>query len=77
VPTCEVTMTRSPQTMGDDVPSPASVARQATFRLALHVVGSPVSNETPRLDGPRHCGQFWADSSAPATAIATTARTLA
>ena len=47
LPTCDVTITRSPQTMGDDVPSPASAARHAMFSLALHVVGRPVSEETP------------------------------
>ena len=65
LPTCDVTMTRSPQTMGEEVPRPASGARQARFSLAPHVVGRPASCDTPRLDGPRHCGQFSAASSAP------------
>ena len=65
LPICEVTMTRSPQTMGDELPSPASGARQARFSLAPHVVGRPDSCDTPRLDGPRHCGQSPAASSTP------------
>jgi hypothetical protein len=28
------------------------------FSVALQVTGSPDSDETPRLDGPRHCGQL-------------------
>ena len=54
------TNTRSPQTIGDDVPRPASGARQAMFCFALHVVGRRASGDTPELDGPRHCGQFCA-----------------
>ncbi len=65
-----VFVTRSPHTMGDDVPSPAGDARHARFWLALHVVGSVVSNETPWPEGPRHCGQFQADNSLPARTIA-------
>jgi hypothetical protein len=51
--------------MGDELPRPASVARHFRFSFALHVVGRPDSAETPRLDGPRHCGQ---------SAVASTAR---
>ena len=64
-PICEVTMTRSFQTMGDEVPSPARGVRHAMFSLALHVVGRSDSDDTPWLDGPRHCGQFSAESSTP------------
>ena len=39
LPTCDVTKTRSAHTMGEEVPSPASGARQAMFSFALHVVG--------------------------------------
>ena len=46
-PTWEVTITRSPQTMGDDAPRPASGAFQARFSVALHVVGRSVSLERP------------------------------
>ncbi len=66
-------MTRSPHTMGDDVPSPASATRHVMFSLVLHVVGRPVSRDTPWLEGPRHWGQFCANVSPPATPMAATA----
>ena len=57
-PTCDVTKIRSPQTIGDDDPSPRSAALHAMFSRALHVIGRPDSADTPSPDGPRHCGQF-------------------
>jgi hypothetical protein len=33
--------------MGDEVPRPASGARQATFSFVLHIVGRPASRDTP------------------------------
>ena len=57
-PVCDVTKIRSPQTTGEDDPSPRSAALHAMFSRALHLTGSPVSPETPDPDGPRHCGQF-------------------
>ena len=36
----------------------ASDAFQARFSLPLQVVGSADPDAIPRLDGPRHCGQF-------------------
>ena len=70
-PTCEVTITRSPTTIGDDVPAPASGARHARCSVALHVVGSGASVEIAALPGPRHCGQSCA--AAPAARGAATA----
>ena len=50
LPTCEVTNTRSPHTIGDDVPRPASEVCHAMFFSALHVVGrrDPENAETRR-----------------------------
>ena len=59
-------MTRSPTTIGDDVPAPASVARHARCSVALHVVGSGASVEIAALPGPRHCGQSCAAALAAA-----------
>src|SRR5688572_1058419 len=56
-------MMRSFQTIGDEVPRPASVAFHAMFSFALQVNGRLDSEDTPWLDGPRHCGQFSAESS--------------
>src|SRR3990170_8386942 len=57
-PTCEVTNTRSPQTIGDEMPSPRTGAFQAMFSVLLQRAGSPVSGETPVPDGPRQFGQL-------------------
>src|SRR5262249_45826090 len=46
-----------PVVIGEEAPNPTSLAFQATFSLAVQRTGSPVSEETPWLDGPRHCGQ--------------------
>ena len=45
------------------------------FSRALQVVGRPTSVETPRPDGPRHCGQF-AAMGAPASTTAMAARAM-
>src|SRR5262245_43735303 len=57
-----VTITRSPQTMGEDQPNPGISAFQATLEVALHSIGMPVSEEMPCPVGPRKPGQFsaWA-----------------
>src|SRR5688572_24967431 len=69
-------MMRSFQTIGEEVPRPASVAFHAMFSLALQVNGRLDSEDTPRLDGPRHCGQFSADSCVATSETApTTAKT--
>lgn len=49
--------TRSPQTIGDDVPSPGSCVFQRTFFSALHTAGNPCSRETALPPGPRQRGQ--------------------
>jgi hypothetical protein len=64
VPICDVTKTRSPDTIGDDTPTPPSGARQATFSVAFHVTGRFFSSVAPVPRGPRHCGQSAADSDA-------------
>src|SRR5262245_37948108 len=57
-----VTITRSPHTMGEDQPKPGISAFQTTFEVALHSIGTPVSEEMPCPVGPRKPGQFsaWA-----------------
>src|ERR1044071_4376266 len=49
---------RSPQTIGVEVPRPASGVFQAMFFSALHSTGTFFSGEMPSAEGPRHCGQF-------------------
>src|SRR6185503_12826824 len=56
-PTCDVTKTRSAQTMGDEMPSPRSGDFHATFSVSLQRSGSPVSDDVPVAAGPLHCGQ--------------------
>jgi hypothetical protein len=56
-PRCDVTNTRSPTTIGVDTPSPPIAAFHATFSVALHFTGKPVSVVAPVPFGPRHCGQ--------------------
>src|SRR5215475_10192379 len=46
------------QTIGDEWPRPGSAVFQTTFLSAPHSTGRFRSSETPRLRGPRHCGQF-------------------
>ena len=65
LPTCDVTNTRSPHTIGDDTPTPCNRVFHAMFRVSLHDSGSRVSLDAPVPAGPRHCGQFSADAEAP------------
>ena len=51
-------MTRSPQTIGDEMPRPRIGAFHAMFSVSLHRSGSRASGDTPDADGPRQCGQF-------------------
>src|SRR6188474_1291698 len=62
VPICDVTKTRSPDTIGDDTPSPPIAAFHATFSVALHRTGRFFSSVAPVPRGPRHCGQSAADA---------------
>jgi hypothetical protein len=64
VPICDVTKTRSPNTIGDDTPTPPSGARQTTFSVAFHVTGRFFSSVAPVPRGPRHWGRSAADSDA-------------
>jgi hypothetical protein len=52
-----VTITRSRETIGDEIPRPRIAAFHATFFVSLHSVGRPRSGETPEAAGPRQCGQ--------------------
>jgi hypothetical protein len=54
VPICDVTNTRSPETIGDETPSPPIDAFHATFSVALHVDGRFFSSLAPVPRGPRH-----------------------
>src|SRR6185436_6848967 len=54
--TAEVTITWSPQTIGDDQPRPGTSARHATLIVVDHFVGSVSIDETARPAGPRNCG---------------------
>ena len=56
-PICDVTMTRSPTTIGDDVPRPPIEARHASCSVVLQVVGRLPDPAVAPLPGPRHCGQ--------------------
>ena len=64
-----VTKMRSPQTMGDECPLGSSVFH-AMFLFGAHSVGSCFSVEMPCPAGPRHCGQFSADTLAARTTTA-------
>ena len=55
-PTAEVTITWSPQTIGDDHPRPGTSAFHATLIVVDHFVGSVATAEIARPDGPRNCG---------------------
>ena len=61
--------TRSFQMTGVEPLKAGSGTFQATFSVALQVVGSPFSALTPSSEGPRHCGQL---SAARETPIETT-----
>src|SRR5262245_55201623 len=65
-----VTKMRSFHTIGDECPLGSSVF-QATFLVADHSVGTFASLEIPWLPGPRHWGQFSAESVAVAITSAT------
>src|SRR4029077_13643974 len=55
--TADVTITWSPQTIGDDQPRPGTSARQPTLIVVDHLTGSVSIADTARPDGPRNCGQ--------------------
>src|SRR5688572_12688357 len=65
-PSCDVTKTRLPATIGDDTPLPASVACHARLSLVLHEAGSADGAATPVADGPRQCGQSFAKAAVAA-----------
>ena len=67
MPSCDVTITRPPLTIGEETPRPATGAFQATFCVALHVTGSAESLVELLPLGPRQVGQSAADTVAPAT----------
>src|SRR5260221_4214700 len=56
--TAWATNTRSPQTIGEELPGPGNSTRQRTFSLLLHLSGRFSSNETPLPSGPRQFGQL-------------------
>jgi hypothetical protein len=58
-----VTMTRLPQTMGQDQPRPGISVLQTMFSVTLQRSGSPVAADIPAEPGPRNWGQFsWASA---------------
>src|SRR6185436_1885944 len=59
----DVRKTLSPTTIGDDQPSPGIAVFHATFVVADHSSGRPVSGEWPWPSGPRKRGQSWAQRS--------------
>src|SRR5262245_16297815 len=58
---------RSPHTIGDELPLPATRTFHKTFCVADHVSGYPVPGARPWPDGPRHRGQYRAASPSSAT----------
>src|SRR5262245_43618991 len=62
LPRCDVTNTRLPHTIGDEMPRPSSGAFQAMFSVSLQRSGRFCSALTPDADGPRQCGQLSAAS---------------
>src|SRR5262249_20352180 len=58
LPSAAVRKILSPQTAGVELPWPGRGLFQTTFSLSDHFVARPVSELTPSLCGPRHCGQF-------------------
>ena len=58
VPTADVTMTWSPQTIGDDQARPGTSALQATLIVVDHVAGRLATSDTARPAWPRNCGQL-------------------
>src|SRR5262245_30963634 len=59
--------TRSPQTIGVELPDAGSGTFQRTFSSRLQVVGRPVSVECPWPVGPRQAGQFSARAAVAAS----------
>src|SRR6266566_5681005 len=57
-PTACVTNTRSPQTIGVELPGSGREIRHLTFSLVLHFTGRSFSSVMPVPSGPRHAGQF-------------------
>src|SRR5687768_4059512 len=57
-----VTKTRSPHTIGEELPRSGNATRQCTFSLVLHFTGKFFSDDIPALLGPRQPGQFAASS---------------
>src|SRR5215813_9724847 len=53
----EVTITWSPQTIGDDQPRPGTFTFHATFFVVDQLVGMFLMPDTPRPSGPRNWGQ--------------------
>ena len=72
VPICEVTNTRSPLTMGDEMPSAGDRRFPGALSVALHLIGTLRSGATPLAAGPRQCGQSsaWTRETAPIVAAA-------
>jgi hypothetical protein len=65
--------TRSPQTMGLELPGPGRGAFQRTFSIVFHLRGTFVSGECPWPSVPRQAGQFSAKAGAekhPRTIVA-------
>src|SRR3954454_16754402 len=63
----EVIRMRSPQTMGEDQPTPGMEVFQATLRFVLQAMGNFWLWETPVESSPRNWGQFscpWAEAKA-------------
>ena len=52
------------QTIGVPHPLPSIRAFQRKFSVSLQVTGGSASDATPFQFGPRHCGQYFRDSSA-------------
>src|SRR5882672_1983958 len=63
----EVTKIRFSHTMGDECPGGRSAFHRMFF-VELHSAGTRASIEMPWLPGPRHCGQFSAETVAVAAA---------
>src|SRR5262245_22949169 len=64
-----VRKTRSPQTMGEELPPSGKGVFQRMFSVALHLTGRFFSGECPCPSGPRQAGQL------PAAAAATNQNT--
>ena len=76
-PTAEVTITWSPQTIGDDHPRPGTSAFQETLIVVDHFVGSVATEEMARPDGPRNCGHAVSGAGAAGTNVARNKTTMA